>query len=87
MNTSFATGDTPLGKGSLDWRAWSNANPYMTAGKLMARSNPYLSPDETAAYDAPFPGIDYKAGVRRFPNLAPDNPNAEGTALSRRARP
>lgn len=86
MNTSFATGDTPLGKGFLDWRAWSNANPDMAVGKLMARSNPHLSPEETAAYDAPFPGIDYKAGVRRFPNLVPDNPDAERAALSRRAR-
>jgi haloalkane dehalogenase len=27
-----------------------------------------------------------QAGVRRFPNLAPDRPEAEGAALSRRAR-
>jgi pimeloyl-ACP methyl ester carboxylesterase len=37
------------------------------------------------AYDAPFPDIHYKAGVRRFPNLVPDNPEAPGAALSRRA--
>lgn len=86
MNTSFATGDMPLGKGFLDWRAWSNANPDMAVGKLMGRSNPQLSAAEIAAYDAPFPGIEYKAGVRRFPNLVPDNPDADGAALSRRAR-
>jgi pimeloyl-ACP methyl ester carboxylesterase len=86
MNTSFATGDMPLGKGFLDWRAWSNANPDMAVGKLMGRSNPQLSPEEVAAYDAPFPGVEYKAGVRRFPNLVPDHPDAEGAALSRRAR-
>ena len=28
----------------------------------------------------------YKAGVRRFPNLVPDRPDAGGAALSRRAR-
>lgn len=86
MNTSFATGDMPLGKGFLDWRAWSNANPDMAVGKLMGRSNPQLSAAETAAYDAPFPAIEFKAGVRRFPNLVPDHPDAEGAALSRRAR-
>jgi haloalkane dehalogenase len=86
MNTSFATGDMPLGKGFLDWRAWSNANPDMAIGKLMGRSNPHLTPEEIAAYDAPFPGSEYKAGVRRFPNLVPDCPDAEGAALSRRAR-
>lgn len=86
MNTSFATGDTPLGKGFLDWRAWNNANPDMAIGKLIGRGNPHLSLLEVAAYDAPFPGIEFKAGVRRFPNLVPDNPDAEGAALSRQAR-
>lgn len=86
MNTAFATGDLPLGKGFLDWRAWNNANPDMAIGRLMARGNPHLSPEEVAAYDAPFPSVEYKAGVRRFPNLVPDDPDAEGAELSRRAR-
>ena len=38
------------------------------------------------AYAAPFPDARYKAGVRRFPNLVPDRPDAQGAALSRRAR-
>lgn len=86
MNTDFAAGDKPLGKGFLDWRAWSNANPDMAVGRLIGRGNPHLSPEELAAYDAPFPGAEYKAGVRRFPNLVPDHPDAEGAALSRQAR-
>jgi pimeloyl-ACP methyl ester carboxylesterase len=32
------------------------------------------------------PDATYKGGVRRFPNLVPDSPDAEGAALSRRAR-
>ena len=40
---------------------------------------------EAAAYDAPFPDARYKAGVRRFPNLVPDRPDADGAALCRRA--
>ena len=86
MNTSFASGDLPLGKGFTDWRAWSNANPDMNIGRLMARGCPKLSKSECAAYDAPFPDLRYKAGVRRFPNLVPDNPDADGAALSRAAR-
>jgi len=35
---------------------------------------------------APFPDASYKAGVRRFPNLVPDAPDAGGAALSREAR-
>jgi len=86
MNTAFATGDRPLTQGFIDWRAWNNANPDMPVGKLLSRACPQLSAAEAAAYDAPFPDATYKAGVRRFPNLVPDNSDADGTAVSRKAR-
>ncbi len=86
MNTALATGDSPLTQGFLDWRGWNNANPDMPVGKLMSRACPQLSSAEAAAYDAPFPDAAYKSGVRRFPNLVPDNPDADGTAISRKAR-
>ncbi len=85
MNTALATGDRPLGEGFIQWRTWANAHPDMAIGKLMARSCPHLSPAEAAAYDAPFPDATYKAGVRRFPNLVADRPDADGAALARRA--
>jgi pimeloyl-ACP methyl ester carboxylesterase len=86
MNTALGTGDTPLGEGFLAWRAWANRNPDMDIAKLMQRSCPHLSEAEAAAYAAPYPDASYKAGVRRFPNLVPDRPDAHGAALSRRAR-
>ncbi|MFM2422095.1 MAG: hypothetical protein RL291_625 [Pseudomonadota bacterium] len=86
MNTALGTGDRPLGEGFLAWRAWNAQNPDMAIGKLMARGCPHLSPDEVAAYDAPFPDQRFKGGVRRFPNLVPDHPDADGAALSRRTR-
>jgi pimeloyl-ACP methyl ester carboxylesterase len=86
MNTALGTGDVPLGQGFLDWRAYNNKNPDMAVGKLLARSCPHLTPAEAAAYDAPYPDASFKGGVRRFPNLVPDHPDAEGAALSRRAR-
>ena len=46
---------------------------------------PILSDEEIAAYDAPFPDPQYKAGVRRFPAMVPDHPEAQGAELSRRA--
>jgi pimeloyl-ACP methyl ester carboxylesterase len=52
----------------------------------MARACPLLTPAEAAAYDAPYPDIRHKAGVRRFPQLVPDGLDAGGAALSRRAR-
>ena len=38
------------------------------------------------AYDAPFPDVRFKAGVRRFPQLVPDHRDAPGAATSRLAR-
>lgn len=86
MNTALGTGDRPLTQGFIAWRAWCAANPDMAVAKLMARACPLLSPEEAAAYEAPYPDIRFKAGVRRFPQLVPDNPEAGGAALSRRAR-
>lgn len=86
MNTALGTGDIPLGKGFTDWRAYANSQPDMDVAALMARSTPSLTPAEAQAYAAPFPSAQHKAGVRRFPNLVPDHPDADGAALSRQAR-
>ena len=85
MNTALGTGDEPLSEGFLAWRAFSNRNPDMDIARLMQRSCPHLG-EAAAAYAAPFPDATYKAGVRRFPNLVPDRPDAGGAALSRAAR-
>jgi len=86
MNTTLGTGDVQLSKGFLEWRAWVRKNPDMSAGKLLKLTCPHLSETEGAAYDAPFPDIQYKAGVRRFPEIVPDRPDAPGAELSRKAR-
>ncbi len=86
MNTALGTGDSPLGKGFLACRAFSNSMPDMDVEALMRRSVPALSAQGADAYGAPFPDARYKAGVRRFPNLVPDHPEADGAALSRDAR-
>jgi haloalkane dehalogenase/tRNA(adenine34) deaminase len=86
MNTALATGDVPLTKGFVEWRAWTNAHPDMDVGALMGRTCRHLTDRERNAYAAPFPDARFKAGVRRFPNLVPDRPDAEGAAISRRAR-
>ena len=86
MNTTLGTGDVQLSKGFLDWRSWVRKNPDLSPGRLMNLTCPHLSDQECAAYDAPFPRTDYKSGVRRFPDLVPDRPNAPGAELSRAAR-
>ena len=86
MNTALGTGDVPLGEGFIAWRAYVNKNPGIDCGKLLGRACPQLSAAEAAAYEAPYPDSASKAGVRRFPNLVPDRPDAPGAAISRRAR-
>jgi len=86
MNTTLGTGDLPLTEGFLAWRDWCNKNPDMTIGRLMKRACPHLSPEELAAYDAPFPDARHKAGVRQFPILVPDSVDAPGAEVSRQAR-
>jgi haloalkane dehalogenase/tRNA(adenine34) deaminase len=86
MNTALGTGDVPLSEGFLAWRAFSNRSSDMDIAGLMKRATPILSDAEAQAYAAPYPDARYKAGVRRFPNLVPDHPDADGAAISRKAR-
>ena len=86
MNTALGTGDVKLSKGFIAWRKFVQDTPNFNVGQLMKRSCPILSDAEVAAYDAPFPDDQYKAGVRRFPAMVPDHPQAPGAELSRRAR-
>ncbi|HLX80961.1 MAG TPA: haloalkane dehalogenase [Burkholderiales bacterium] len=86
MNTTLGTGDVPLSEGFIAWRAYVNKNPAIDCGKLLGRACPHLSAAEAAAYEAPYPDAASKAGVRRFPQLVPDRPDAPGAAISRRAR-
>ena len=83
MNTALGTGQ--LTEGFRQWRAYSNAQPDLAVGKLIARGKPDMTAAETAAYDAPFPDATYKTALRAFPNLVPDGEQAPGAALSREA--
>ncbi|MBW2442386.1 MAG: alpha/beta fold hydrolase [Deltaproteobacteria bacterium] len=86
MNTALGTGDVKLSEGFVAWRNYVQDTPDFDVGRLMKRSCPLLTDGEIAAYNAPFPDARYKAGVRRFPAMVPDHPQAPGAELSRRAR-
>jgi haloalkane dehalogenase len=86
MNTTLGTGDVPLTAGFTAWRDYVARTPDLDCAKLLKRSTPILSDAEAAAYEAPFPDARHKAGVRRFPQLVPDAPDAPGAAVSRQAR-
>ncbi|MGD2100602.1 MAG: haloalkane dehalogenase [Acidimicrobiia bacterium] len=84
MNTAFGTGVEPT-DGFIAWRDYVANTPDFDVGKLMSRSCEHLTDAEIAAYDAPFPGPEHKAGVRTFPALVPTSPDADGVDVSKRA--
>ncbi len=86
MNTCFNGGDLPLGEGFEQWREYANSQHDLDVARLMKRSTPILSDAEAQAYAAPFPDATYKAGVRQFPKLVADHPDADGATISRDAR-
>ena len=68
------------------WRDFVKKTPDLEVGRLLnSASQRSLTADEMAAYDAPFPDATYKAGVRMFPSLVPDGPDAAGVAENRKA--
>ncbi|MEM7679326.1 MAG: alpha/beta fold hydrolase, partial [Myxococcota bacterium] len=68
------------------WLAFSQSRPHMQCGKLIARGcGVPLSPEEIAAYDAPFPDETYQAGALVFPRLVPWRANMDGYDIGQRA--
>jgi tRNA(adenine34) deaminase len=86
MNTTLATGETPLSPGFVAWRNMCAQNPEFDVARLFARGNPHMTPEECAAYNAPFPDRGHRAGLRAFPALVPEHLDDDGAAISRRAR-
>ena len=84
MNTSFGVGVTPS-EGFAEWRDYVARTPDLAVDRLMARSCRHLTAEEAAAYEAPFPSPEHKAGVRTFPALVPTDPSMDGVEVSRQA--
>ena len=84
MNTAIATGVNP-GAGFMAWKAYNASRPDLDVAGLLSRSVDGLTEAEAWAYAAPFVDQSYKAGVRRFPELVPIEPEMEGADEGRRA--
>lgn len=84
MNTALAVG-IPASKGFNDWRDYVANSSDLPIGNIMKRATPHLSEAEVAAYDAPFPDANYKAGARIFPSLVMTSPDMGGVKTSKRA--
>ncbi len=84
MNAAFAIGGLPT-QAFLDWRDFVARTPDLDVGRLMKQTCSHLTDDEVRAYDAPFPDVTYKAGVRRFPAIVPTDREAAGVEISKEA--
>ena len=80
-NTMMPTGDMNPGKAFKKWLKFSQETPTFPIGEMLQKSTTTdLTDDVIAAYDAPFPSDEYKAGARQFPALVPitpDDPEAQ----------
>lgn len=71
-NTFLPTGDRDPGDAFRAWRDFSQNVPEFPTGNIVnGGSARELTPEEIAAFDAPFPDESYKAGARQFPALVP----------------
>jgi haloalkane dehalogenase len=79
-NGGMPTGDQGATEAFLNWQKFSQETPTFPVGAFInGATTTDLSPDVIAAYDAPFPEEEYKAGARQFPLLVPsaaDDPEA-----------
>lgn len=70
LNTGLSTGR--VSKGFMAWRAFAIRNPDLPVGFLVqGGSRTELPDDVVAAYEAPFPTVESKAGAAQFPLLVP----------------
>jgi haloalkane dehalogenase len=81
MNTGLGLG-RGMTEGFKMWKAYALSTPDLPIGALIARGTPHLTEAEIAAYDAPYPGPEYKAGAQVFPALVPVEPHMEGVDVS-----
>lgn len=85
-NTGLPTGDHAPSDAFLAWQKFSQTTEVFDVGFLIGSATiTELSPEEIAAYDAPFPDDNYKAGARIFPALVPTSPDDPAAAANRAA--
>ena len=71
-NTGLPVGGRPPTAAFLAWQAFARKATSFDVGRILnGGCASTLSPEVTAAYDAPFPDDSYKAGARVFPSLVP----------------
>ena len=89
MNTGLPTGEEKMTDGFMAWRAFALRTPELIASMVVRKAcatGESLSPEILAAYDAPFPDLQHKAGMHAFPRLVPISTDMPGAAEMKEAR-
>ena len=83
LNTGLFSGR--VSKGFMAWRDFAERTPDLPIGVIIqGATTTDLEPEVVAAYEAPFPTPESKAGAQRFPLLVPLTPDDTG-AMEMRA--
>ncbi len=82
LNTGLFTGR--VSKGFMAWREFAAKNPDLPVGFVIQGATAgELPPEVVAAYEAPFPTPESKAGAAQFPLIVPTSDDEPGAAEMR----
>jgi haloalkane dehalogenase len=82
LNTGLFTGR--VSKGFMAWRDFAERNPDLPVGFVVGGATATDVPDDVvAAYEAPFPNAESKAGAAQFPLIVPTSDDMAGAAEMR----
>lgn len=85
-NGGLPTGTTATPKAFKIWRAFSVFSPWFPIGRIVKTGCAAgLTPQEIAAYNAPFPSRKFKIAARLFPTFVPTTPLDPERANNERA--
>jgi haloalkane dehalogenase len=82
LNTGLFTGR--VSEGFMRWRDFAERNPDLPVGFVIGGATKRETPEDViAAYEAPFPSPESKAGAAQFPLLVPTGDDQAGAAEMR----
>ncbi|HVT75742.1 MAG TPA: haloalkane dehalogenase [Acidimicrobiales bacterium] len=85
-NGGLPTGDQKATEAFFNWQKFSQETPVFPVGGIInGGCTTDLAPEVIAAYDAPFPDEEFKAGARQFPALVPTSPDDPEAPANREA--
>ncbi|HUV53009.1 MAG TPA: haloalkane dehalogenase [Dehalococcoidia bacterium] len=93
MNTGLPTAEESVDENRINafltWRQFAESVPDLPVGQVIRMGTVHgdrIEPEVIAAYEAPFPDANYKAGAAVWPLQVPISPSDPGAAEMQRAR-